>query len=146
MNFDIETLIILGISLILCFFGFKVQKEQENVVSISINQFKQNLLDQKNGFVEDGQQIKSLQQIGVHVATANEEASKGIEIEPITATQSEVNDKSDKTVEKKKATAKTQPKATKKEEPKKSRIIKESEIGKQQVVGEARGMKIIKGE
>lgn len=26
MNFDIETLIILGISLILCFFGFKVQK------------------------------------------------------------------------------------------------------------------------
>lgn len=127
-------------------FGFKVQKEQENVVSISINQFKQNLLDQKSGFVEDGQQIKSLQQIGVHVATANEEASKGIEIEPITATQSEVNDKSDKTVEKKKTTAKTQPKATKKEEPKKSRIIKESEIGKQQVVGEARGMKIIKGE
>lgn len=127
-------------------FGFKVQKEQENVVSISINQFKQNLLDQKNGFVEDGQQIKSLQQIGVHVATTNEEASKGIEIEPITATQSEVNNKSDKTVEKKKTTAKTQPKATKKEEPKKSRIIKESEIGKQQVVGEARGMKIIKGE
>ena len=127
-------------------FGFKVQKEQENVVSISINQFKQNLLDQKNGFVEDGQQIKSLQQIGVHVVTANKETPQEAEIKPITATQSEVDTQLDKTVEKKKTTTKTQSKTAKKEEPKKSRIIKESEIGKQQVVGEARGMKIIKGE
>ena len=127
-------------------FGFKVQKEQENVVSISINQFKQNLLDEKNGFVEDGQQIKSLQQIGVHAATANEGVSTESQIEPFTAPQSEVAPKVDKTAEKKKTAAKNQSKATKKEEPKKSRIIKESEIGKQQVVGEARGMKIIKGE
>ena len=127
-------------------FGFKVQKEQENVVSISINQFKQNLLDEKNGFVEDGQQIKSLQQAGVHVATANEEVSTESQTEPFTAQQSEVASKVGETTQKKKTTTKNQSKATKKEEPKKSRIIKESEIGKQQVVGEARGMKIIKGE
>ena len=102
--------------------------------------------DSKNGFVEDGQQIKSLQQAGVHVATANEEFPTESQTEPFTAPQSEVASKVGETTQKKKTTAKNQSKATKKEEPKKSRIIKESEIGKQQVVGEARGMKIIKGE
>lgn len=136
-------------------FGFEVKKQQQNVVSISINKFKQNVLNENEGFIEDGQQIKSLEQSNIHVATATDvkqEQSKQEQIkQEVTltqnkATQSEVDKEVDKTTVKKKTTAKSASKQAKKEQPKKSRIIKDSQIGKQQVVGEVMGMKIIKGE
>lgn len=135
-------------------FGFKIQKQQQEVVSISINKFKQNILNEEQGFVEDGQEIKSLEDSGIHVAKATDVKSVEQSKQAVKETQSDVEKKDDKTIEKKKATVKTQEKAakketvkqSKKEQTKKSRIIKDSEIGKQQVVGEVMGMKIIKGE
>ena len=127
-------------------FGFNVQKQQQSTISIPVKRFQQHIVDEKNGFVEDGNEIKTLQQTGIHVATVtqnvNAEQPKQAITEPTKASQ----EKNDKQAEKKKTTVKTQAKQSKKEQPKKSRIIKESQIGKQQVVGESRGMKIIKGE
>lgn len=112
-------------------FGFKVSQQQETSNSIPINKFRQNVLDEDNGFIEDGQSIKDLEKEGIHVA-GKKDLKKEQNVQ-----QTEKKDT-------KKKTAKSE--KQEKKDTKKSRIIKNSQIEKEQIVGKVRGMKIVKGE